>query len=479
MLSKILTAGDCAACRNCCVFHEESRWETPVISADIVDKIKEELHDEDSVVFYKDSFSLASVKRDIKLKEGQEIYKCVALDENKGCTLTGDKKPFDCSLWPLRVMEKDNRVFVMIAKGCHSVDDTFLENVNTLLSEGLKERILLEMTKNPDIVKKYVDGYIPVCDITDDLIRNLLLLKDSDACEDCYLGMYVWSRRYGLELLSIGDGYIFKSSRDNSFLFPMPQKKAKSVINELLNTSDKLEFHRITESQKQFIEENFPGKFEFEEDTGSFDYLYEAERLSDLKGKKLAKKRNHINAFLAEFDNWHVEIINENNIEGCVAFAKDWYENKITSINEAVSLMAADNGNSYKKKEERDSGIEEDSLGLDSLNYEREALLRVFENFDKLGAEGILIRCADDIIAFTIGQKISGRTYDVVFEKASEHIRGSYNMINREFVRFLREKYPDLQYINRENDLNLPGLRKAKRSYMPCDMVKKYNAFTI
>ena len=170
MLSKILTANDCATCRNCCVFHEKSRWETPVVSENIASMIKEKLHKEDCVVSYRDSFVLASVERDVKLEEGQEPYRCVALDENSGCTLSGDEKPFDCGLWPLRVMEKDNKIFVMIAKGCHSVDDTFIENVNTLLAEGLKERILLEMSKNPDIIKKYADGYVPVCDITQDVI---------------------------------------------------------------------------------------------------------------------------------------------------------------------------------------------------------------------------------------------------------------------------------------------------------------------
>lgn len=465
MLSKILTADDCAKCRNCCVFHEKSRWETPVVPEEIANKIRQKLKDENCVIPYKGSFSLNSVKRSVELAEGQEIYRCAALDENKGCTLSGQEKPFDCSLWPLRVMEKDSRFYIMLAKGCHCVDDTFIQKINILLAEGLKERILLEMSKNPDIIKKYADDYITICDITDDVIKLLLMQKDSNACEDCYLGLYVWRERYGLELVCIGDGYVFKSAKDNSYLFPMPAKNAGSVINEILKLSDEVVFHRITEQQKEYIEENFPGTFEFKEDRGSFDYLYEVEKLSELKGKKLAKKRNHINAFLGAYDNWHTEEISDINIDACTQFAKQWYDYKIQSINETVKV-AENSENS-------------DDYGIDSLNYEREALLKVLDNYDELEADGILLKCDDNIIAFAIGQKISGHTYDVVFEKASEKVRGSYNMINREFVRFLREKYPELCYINRENDLDLHGLRKAKQSYMPCDMVKKYNAYSI
>lgn len=459
MLSKILTKKNCAICRNCCVFHEHSRWETPVVDEKTANRIKEKLHNEKSVISYKDSFVLASVQRDLQLEEGQEIYKCAALDESSGCTLSDDEKPFDCKLWPLRIMEKDNRIFIMIAKGCNSVDDTFIENVNTLIAEGLKERILIEMSKNPDIVKNYSNEYIPVCDITEDVTRILLKQKDSDACEDCYLGLYVWKERYGLELLKMGDGYVFKSSKDNSYLFPMPQKNAVSVINLLQESSNKIEFHRITQSQKEFMEEKFPGKFTFEEDTGSFDYLYEVEKLAYLKGKKLAKKRNHINSFLAEFDNWSVEVISDENVKACRKFALEWYENRMELLNKDDSV--------------------DGKVGLDSLVYEREALLRVLDNYNELDADGILIKISDDIVSFAIGQRISERTYDVVFEKASEKIRGSYNIINREFVRFLKDKYPNLKYINRENDLDLPGLRKAKRSYMPCAMVIKYNAFSV
>lgn len=172
MLKKILSLEQCASCRNCCVFQEKSRWETPVVSEEKAQMIRKKLKQENCVIPYEKSYVLASVKRDKVLPKGAEPYRCVALDEEKGCTLTKDEKPFDCSLWPIRVMKKENHIFIMLARGCHTVDDTFIEKVNKLLLEGLKEQIVKEVINNPDIIKPYSDDYIELCDITDN-ISNL------------------------------------------------------------------------------------------------------------------------------------------------------------------------------------------------------------------------------------------------------------------------------------------------------------------
>lgn len=282
-------------------------------------------------------------------------------------------------------------------------------------------------------------------------VKRLLAEKDSKACEDCLLGLFVWKERYGLELLEKAGGYILHSKLDDSFLFPMPIDKSVNILKECLNTNKSVIIRRVTESQRKIIDDNFPEYFRFEEDEGSFDYLYDVEALAELRGKKLSKKRNHINSFLTSYDNWLVEPITSKNVEECIDFAKDWYIAKESKVEEGIS----------------------------SLQYERESMLRVLDKFSDLEADGILLRIEGKCLAFTVGQCISTHTYDVVFEKADEQIRGAYNIINREFVRHLRRKYPKLKYINRENDLNLPGLRKAKNSYMPCELLKKYNAYSV
>ena len=76
----------------------------------------------------------------------------------------------------------------------------------------------------------------------------------------------------------------------------------------------------------------------------------------------------------------------------------------------------------------------------------------------------------------TMGSLINDSIFDVSFEKAYADLQGAYPIVNREFARMLREEYPNLQYLNREEDMGLPGLRKAKESYHPAFLVKAFFA---
>lgn len=277
---------------------------------------------------------------------------------------------------------------------------------------------------------------------------DFLWSKNSMACEDCLLGMYVWKDRYGLELYQVSDSSFIYSKTYNSFFVPVPNltddslKKMKSINNAPV-------ISRITEDAKEFISEHFNGLFDFSLDEGSFDYIYDVESLAYLKGKKLSKKRNHVNGFLNSYDNWHIEEISFDNLLKCRDFLKLWYADKMAS---------------------------ETTEGIDSLLAEKKSLFNVLENYEHIMADGIVLFVGNEVIAITIGQRISENTYDVVFEKADDKIKGAYNMINREFARYIMTKYKDVKYINRENDLNISGLRKAKMSYRPVELLKKYTA---
>ena len=101
------------------------------------------------------------------------------------------------------------------------------------------------------------------------------------------------------------------------------------------------------------------------------------------------------------------------------------------------------------------------------FRIEKIALGRAFDDYDALGLEGLLLRADGQVMAFTMGHHIQPDTFDVNFEKAYAHIQGAYPIINREFARYIRSKYPEVVYLNREDDMGLPGLRKAKESYHP------------
>ena len=107
---------------------------------------------------------------------------------------------------------------------------------------------------------------------------------------------------------------------------------------------------------------------------------------------------------------------------------------------------------------------------------EKEAILRAFRHYDVLGLTGGVLYAGDRLLAFTFGEPVGRHGFDVRFEKADITVHGTYQMINREFVRHLLKAYPGLRYINREEDMGMGNLRKAKESYYPAFMLNKYAA---
>ena len=122
-------------------------------------------------------------------------------------------------------------------------------------------------------------------------------------------------------------------------------------------------------------------------------------------------------------------------------------------------------------------GTQQDAT--ETIVGERLAMQKAFAAYRELQLDGGILRVNGEAIAFTIGERLSRDTYVVHFEKSISDLRGTYPMINREFVRHICEKYPEIQYINREEDMGLENLRKAKRSYYPDFMVEKYLAVEI
>ena len=104
---------------------------------------------------------------------------------------------------------------------------------------------------------------------------------------------------------------------------------------------------------------------------------------------------------------------------------------------------------------------------------ERAALKKALEHMEELGLDGVVILDGEEILAMTLGSPLSNDTFDIHFEKARAGAEGAYPVVNCEFARYLREKYPQVRYLNREDDLGLEGLRKAKLSYYPHHLVEK------
>ena len=255
--------------------------------------------------------------------------------------------------------------------------------------------------------------------------------------------IFMWQDQYGMEF-AIDDGILFfRAGRgEKSYLFPCGEDLKKAVDKLLDFCPQGLSFYSLNEQQKIFLECEYPNRFSFRENRNAGDYVYLSESLASLAGKKLSSKRNHINKFEAEHPDWQYEKITPENLGEIVEMHDKW-----------CSMQDINNRKGLKE--------------------ETAAVKTVLENYEALGLTGGLIRTEGRVVAFSVGDRLNSDTFLVHIEKAFSDINGAYPIINREFV---KHNCMDYKYVNREDDAADEGLRRAKLSYQPCEIIKKYNA---
>lgn len=286
-------------------------------------------------------------------------------------------------------------------------------------------------------------------------VDELLRRADHRGCEYNFTNLFVWSDAYDQRIARVGDFLVTRlcGSLGCSYIYPAGAGDIAPVLAALEQDAAErgapLHLVCLTQPQVRELDSLFPGRFTFEADRDGFDYLYDIDRLADLGGKKLHAKRNHINRFVENNPSWVYEDITPESLPECLEMDKEWYHRSM--VREGLA-------------EERDLGDEGRALRL------------AMEHYHDLGLEGGLIRVYGEVVAFTMGDLLSSDTYDVHFEKAYGELQGAYAMINREFARRVRQRHPQVRYLNREDDMGVEGLRKAKESYYPDLMVEKYSA---
>ena len=151
MLTKILSHETCADCRICCTFDNYDVWETPVINDELKQQILD-VYPEQKFISFKNSYLFRMEKPD-----DQRLFYCPMLSD-LGCVL-GDRKPFDCKIWPFRVMKFEGRTVITLSPICPSVYTKPVSELVSLLRDGLAVKIIEESKKNPDIIKDYINEY--------------------------------------------------------------------------------------------------------------------------------------------------------------------------------------------------------------------------------------------------------------------------------------------------------------------------------
>ena len=265
-------------------------------------------------------------------------------------------------------------------------------------------------------------------------------------CEYSYANMYLWGRQKAT--FHQGNLAFFSQFyRRSVYKFPLGENlkpTLDAIITDARERGIPCRITCLTAKDKAALEAWYPDQFYYQPDRDSYDYVYAVDALADLKGKKLQRKRNHCNRFWQTYPDCTVEPITDENTPQLQKMLEDWYAAKLAADPTA------------------------------SFYLEQAAISRALQHREALGLEGILLVCDGRIIAMTMGSALSEDTFDIHFEKASEDYDGAYAAINREFARYLRDKYPNLQWLNREDDMGLEGLRKAKLSYYPDMLIEKW-----
>lgn len=282
-------------------------------------------------------------------------------------------------------------------------------------------------------------------------IAPLLAAQNSPASDGCFGTLLLWGSAFGLTVAKVDDRLLARHGGETlSFSFPAGSGPLRPALLRLslLAAQEKqpLRLRGLQEDQKAELEQAFPGCFAFTELRDSADYLYDVEKMSTLSGKKLQSKRNHCNRFEQENPNWRFEPLSRRYFGDCMTLLNAW-----------------------------EDGHEDD---VDEMQLaETQAIRTALAHYEELGLVGGILFADDDRpVAFTIGERTGGDAIDVRFEKADTQVHGAYQMINRQFVRYLQSIYPDLLWLNREEDMGHENLRRAKESYYPARLLMKYEA---
>ena len=275
---------------------------------------------------------------------------------------------------------------------------------------------------------------------------RILMHAGERGCEYSFTNLFLWGRQQAAQLYG-HLAFFSQFNRRSVYLYPVGEGDKRPVLDALMADAKQrgipCRFTGLTQADCAQLEALFPGRFRFHFDRNSFDYVYAIDDLADLSGRKFQRKRNHLNRFQDLHPDHSLEPITDENAHLAESLVHQWYQTR----------------------------QQEDPTA--DFHMEKAALLKALKHRKALGMEGLLLKVGDRILAMTMGSALSETTFDIHFEKALDRVDGAYAAINRGFARYLREKYPKLQWLNREDDMGIEGLRKAKLSYCPDHMIEK------
>ena len=300
-----------------------------------------------------------------------------------------------------------------------------------------------------------------------DIIRPYLRWDDVQGCEWSAINLLTWNH-YGLEYAIVKGYLVLRFIYDGQYTHTMPLPPVpegvehprvaeagegclecviRALRDECFAHYQPFSIINLNQPGIDFLQQTFPGEFEFSEPlTERYDYICLKEDIINLPGHALRPKRQHLAQFPRFYPNHEYRPIEPSLFPECLQLLQRWSDNA-----EAIGHLQ----------------------GADSKVMERESISQVFDNWEQFGAIGGALFVDDKMVAFTYGVPINGNTFDLCVEKGDINYKGVYTVVRHHFMQQIPEQYA---YINLEEDLGLPGLRRAKSSYHPAYQIKKDRA---
>lgn len=284
-----------------------------------------------------------------------------------------------------------------------------------------------------------------------DSFRRLQSLLKTETSDLTFTNLFMWQCSYGLQpiYLEAVDYWLLLAKPPKHAPFFLPPLGDWSDLNQLKTVLEKMDrmaargewelrMRRVPRRLALALKRIDPS-LQLIEDRRTFDYIYRTEDLIKLSGRKYHSKRNHISQFQRKYTSWEYRRIDAELLAEILRLNTDWF------------YIQEDGG-----REQTD---------------EEQAMTLVMKNFQNLDVVGAVIAVEGRIQAITVGEPLNQDTAVIHIEKANTDFEGIYAVINQQFT---ADYFKDFQFINREEDMGLEGLRKAKLSYQPALFVEKY-----
>lgn len=276
-------------------------------------------------------------------------------------------------------------------------------------------------------------------------LRPILSGSGCMGSEYAFGTLFLWGGVYGSRYCLFRDFLLLSWGRDRLlYNFPVGKGDRKEVLEAMIEDAKErnipFRMWGMTSSQCSEMEQALPGKFEFTPDRDGADYIYRSTDLIQLAGRKYHSKRNHLSKFARAYS-FVYEDLGSDNLEECMQIAREWgTQNGVPQTATAGELSA---------------------------------LERAIQYFQELELSGGLIRIEGKPVAFTMGEELNPKVFLLHFEKALGGYDGLYAAINHEFA---SRRLAGYEYVNREEDMGIEGLRRAKLSYYPAILLDRYTA---